>query len=64
MQRSKRWIERLPVAPDRLILRIINTSMVAGTAWLLGSIRELFLPTGFPALFYFPGGAVTFCFKG
>lgn len=58
-QKPIRWIERLPIAPDRPILSTAAMLSIVGMAWLLRVIADPLLPPGFPYVTFFPAVIVT-----
>jgi two-component sensor histidine kinase len=58
-QHPRRWIERLPVARDRPYLGIIAMLAIVAAAWLLRTIADPLLPSGFPYVTFFPAVIIT-----
>jgi two-component sensor histidine kinase len=58
-QHPRRWIERLPVARDRPYLGIAAMLAIVAAAWLLRTIADPLLPSGFPYVTFFPAVIVT-----
>ena len=55
----KRWIEQLPIARDRPVLGSFATLAIVAAAWLLRTIADPLLPSGFPYVTFFPAVIVT-----
>ena len=57
--RSMRLIQRLPIARDRPIFGAVATLAICAVAWLLRTVADPLLPTGFPYVTFFPAVIVT-----
>jgi len=60
-QPPRRWIEQLPVARDRPYLGVIAMLAIVGAAWVLRTMADPLLPSGFPYVTFFPAVIIT-CF--
>lgn len=58
-QQPRRWIDRLPVARDRPYLGIAAMLAIVAAAWLLRTIADPLLPSGFPYVTFFPAVIIT-----
>ncbi|WP_245842079.1 MULTISPECIES: sensor histidine kinase [Sphingomonas] len=59
VQKSVRWIERLPVARDRPVFGMAIMLAIVAAAWLLRDLADPFLPPGFPYVTFFPAVIVS-----